>query len=125
MSGRAKFFIKQKGYQVFPDDVQAYIAEHPSVEQVDVVGVKHELFDEGISAFVKFKKGVSVETSVLMEHCKGLATYKRPQHYENWPEADQFPINRTTKVDKMVLKGIAEDVVTNLRKAGKWDKKQG
>jgi len=125
LSGRAKFIIKQKGYQVFPDDVQAYIAKHPSVEQVDVVGVKHELFDEGIFAFVKFKKGGVVEIGVLMEHCKGIAAYKRPQHIEIWPEDEPFPINRTTKVDKMVLKGFAEEVVSNLRKEGKWDNSTG
>ncbi|RLD75168.1 MAG: long-chain fatty acid--CoA ligase, partial [Bacteroidetes bacterium] len=58
LTGREKFVIKQKGYQVFPDEVQAFIAEHPKVDQVDVVGVKHKIFDEGIFAFVKPKADV-------------------------------------------------------------------
>ncbi len=121
LSGREKFIIKQKGYQVFPDEVQSFIAEHPKVDQVDVVGVKHKIFDEGIFAFVKPKAGVELLPEEIMEHCKNIAAYKRPLHVEIWPADKDFPITRTTKIDKLVLKEQAEKIVEKLRKKGKWD----
>ena len=121
LSGREKFIIKQKGYQVFPDEVQSFIAEHPKVDQVDVVGVKHKIFDEGIFAFVKPKAGVELLPEEIMEHCKNIAAYKRPLHVEIWPADKDFPITRTTKINKLVLKEQAEKIVEELRKKGKWD----
>jgi len=121
LSGRAKFIIKQKGYQVFPDEVQSFIAEHPKVNQVNVVGVKHKLFDEGIFAFVKSEKDVAVTSEELMDFCKNIAAYKRPQHIEIWPEDKPFPLTRTTKVDKIELIKEAQKIVDELRKKGQWD----
>ncbi len=121
LSGRDKFIIKQKGYQVFPDEVQAFIAEHPKVDQVDVVGVKHKIFDEGIFAFVKPKADVGLTPEEIMEHCTSIASYKRPQHVEIWPADKPFPITRSTKVDKLELKKEADVIVEELRKNGNWD----
>ena len=121
LSGREKFVIKQKGYQVFPNEVQAFIAEHPKVAQVDVVGIKHKLFDEGIFAFVKPKPDVTITPEEVMEHCSNIAAYKRPQHVEIWPIDKPFPITRSTKVDKLELKKEAEIIAEELRKNGKWD----
>ncbi|OQX96900.1 MAG: AMP-dependent synthetase [Bacteroidetes bacterium 4572_117] len=121
LSGRAKFIIKQKGYQVFPDEIQTFIAEHPKVDQIDVVGVKHKIFDEGIFAFVKPKEGLELTADEIMEHCKKIAAYKRPQHVEIWPADKPFPITRTTKVDKLELKKEADIIVDKLRENGKWD----
>lgn len=121
LSGRQKFVIKQKGYQVFPDEVQDFIATHPKVDLVDVVGVKHRLFDEGIFAFVRPKQGVDLTAEEIAEHCKGIAAYKRPQHIEIWPHDKEFPLTRVAKVDKRELKTVAEEIVEKLRREGKWD----
>jgi len=121
LAGRQKFVIKQKGYQVFPDEVQDFIASHSKVDIVDVVGVKHQIFDEGIFVFVRPKKGETLTAEEISEHCQGIASYKRPQHVEIWPEDKDFPLTRVAKVDKKELKVVAESVVEALRKAGKWD----
>jgi fatty-acyl-CoA synthase len=121
LAGRQKFVIKQKGYQVFPDEVQDFIASHPKVDVVDVVGVKHNIFDEGIFVFVRPKKGEALTAEEVIEHCQGIASYKRPQHVEVWPEDKEFPLTRVAKVDKKELKVLAEEIVEDLRKQGKWD----
>jgi fatty-acyl-CoA synthase len=121
LAGRQKFVIKQKGYQVFPDEVQDFIASHPKVDVVDVVGVKHNVFDEGIFVFVRPKKGEALTAEEVIEHCQGIASYKRPQHVEVWPEDKEFPLTRVAKVDKKELKVLAEEIVEDLRKQGKWD----
>ncbi|MBW6462652.1 MAG: class I adenylate-forming enzyme family protein [Dethiobacteria bacterium] len=121
LAGRQKFVIKQKGYQVFPDEVQDFIASHPKVDVVDVVGVKHNIFDEGIFVFIRPKKGETLTEDEIMKHCQGIASYKRPQHVEIWPEDREFPLTRVAKVDKKELKVVAESIVEELRKEGKWD----
>ncbi|RJR25563.1 MAG: long-chain fatty acid--CoA ligase [Desulfobacteraceae bacterium] len=121
LAGRRKFIIKQKGYNVFPDEVESFIARLPGVEVAEVVGVKHEIFDEGIFAFVKVSKGAAVTPTMVLEHCRDIASYKRPQHVEIWPEGEDFPITRSTKVDKLTLGRLAGEIVARIRKEGGWD----
>ncbi|NLA04116.1 MAG: acyl--CoA ligase [Firmicutes bacterium] len=121
LSGRQKFVIKQKGYQVFPDEVEEYIATHEKVDLVDVVGIKHRVFDEGIFAFVRPKKGMELTAEEIEGYCKEIASYKRPQHVEIWPQDKDFPLTRVAKVDKRELKVIAEEIVEKLRSENKWD----
>lgn len=121
LAGRKKFIIKQKGYQVFPDEVQAFLAGHPDINEANVVGVPHEIFDEGIFAFVKPVPGKSPNIKNIIEYCRNIAAFKRPQHIEIWPADEPFPITRTTKVDKLVLREKALEIIKKLRSNGKWD----
>lgn len=121
LSGREKFMIKQKGFKVFPGEVEDHIAKMEGVDMVEVIGMKHIVFDDGIFAFVKLRPGVVVTADAVMEHCKSIASYKRPQHVEIWPADEPFPLTRSTKVDKLALKKLAEPVVESLRLKGEWD----
>lgn len=125
LSGRKKFVIKQKGFNVFPGEVEEHIAQMEGVNIVDVVGIKHRLFDEGIFAFVQAKPGVLLQSDAVMAHCMSIASYKRPQHVEIWPEGEDLPLTRSAKVDKMKLLKQAEKIVAELRQNGKWDAQQG
>ena len=86
-----------------------------------MIGVKHQLFDEGIFAFVRPFADISLNSEEVMEHCKGIASYKRPQHVEIWPFDQELPLTRSTKVDKLKLMELADPIVENLRNKGKWD----
>jgi acyl-CoA synthetase (AMP-forming)/AMP-acid ligase II len=121
LSGRKKFVIKQKGYNVFPGEVEEHIAQIKGVDTVEVVGVKHTLFDEGIFAFVRPLADADLTSRDVMEHCKSIAFYKRPQHVEIWPQDKELPLTRSTKVDKLKLIEMAEIIVDDLRKKGTWD----
>lgn len=121
LSGRRKFIIKQSGYQVFPDEVEAFIATHPGVDIADVEGVPHEIYSESIFAFVRPKPGVLLTPEDVLERCKGIASYKRPQHVEIWPSDQPLPLTRSAKVDKIEMNRLALEVVARLRASGKWD----
>jgi fatty-acyl-CoA synthase len=121
LAGRRKFVIKQKGYNVFPDEVEAHIGRLPGVEVAEVVGVEHRLFDEGLFAFVRLLQGAALTAEEVLAHCRGIASYKRPQHVELWPAGREFPITRSTKVDKLALQKLARPIVEQLRRDGKWD----
>jgi acyl-CoA synthetase (AMP-forming)/AMP-acid ligase II len=121
LSGRRKFMIKQKGYNVFPGEVEEHIAGLPGVEMAEVIGRPHAIFDEAIFAFVRLEKGAALDTDAVMAHCKSIAAYKRPLHVEIWPADKEFPLTRSTKVDKLELEKIANPVIERLRAEGKWD----
>ncbi len=121
LSGRRKFVIKQKGYNVFPDEVESFIAGLEGVDVAEVVGAPHRVFDEGIFAFVKLKEGAALSPEAVMEHCKSIAAYKRPQHVEIWPSDTPLPLTRSTKVDKMALRQRANAIIDELRRKGGWD----
>jgi len=121
LSGRKKFMVKQKGYNVFPGEVEEHIAQMEGVDVVEVIGRKHEFFDEGIFAFVRPVAGSDLTSRQVMDHCKSIASYKRPQHVEIWPRDKELPLTRSTKVDKLRLAELADTIIEKLRKEGKWD----
>lgn len=121
LSGRKKFVIKQKGYNVFPGEVEEHIARMEGVGAVEVIGMQHQLFDEGIFAFVRPLPNVSLKSEDVMAHCQSIASYKRPQHIEIWPSNKELPLTRSTKVDKLKLMEQAQLIVEQLRNKGKWD----
>lgn len=121
LSGRRKFVIKQKGYNVFPAEVEDHIAGLDGVNTVEVIGMPHKLADEGIFAFVRPAKGSVLTSEMIMEHCQKIASYKRPQHVEIWPADKDFPLTRSTKVDKLALQTIAGPIIETLRSRGGWD----
>ncbi|MDH5603084.1 MAG: AMP-binding protein, partial [Cyclobacteriaceae bacterium] len=121
LSGRKKFVIKQKGYQVFPAEVEAHILQNENIAEAVAVGVKHAMFDEGIFVYVKPKPGKKVTPEEVLEQCKNIASYKRPHHVELWPEDKLFPLNRVAKVDVVEVQKLAAEVVHSLREKGGWD----
>jgi fatty-acyl-CoA synthase len=122
LAGRRKFMIKQKGYNVFPGEVESHIAGLEGVEMAEVIGKKHAVFDEAIFAFVRPEKDTELDAETVMAHCKAIASYKRPLHVEIWPADKEFPLTRSTKVDKLELEKLADPIIENLRAEGKWDK---
>ncbi len=121
LSGREKFMIKQKGFRVFPGEVEDHIYQMKEVEMVEVIGMPHKIFDDGIFAFVKLNPGAALTAEAVLDHCKSIASYKRPLHVEIWPADQDFPLTRSTKVDKLALKKMAVPIIETLRKEGKWD----
>ena len=124
LSGRRKFMIKQKGFNVFPDEVDDHIARMDGVASAEVVGIPHDLFDEGIFAFVQPTAGATVTAKAVMIHCRQIAAYKCPQHVAIWPADEPFPLTRSAKVDKLALKERAVEVVAALRRDGGWDRRE-
>ncbi|RJO63602.1 MAG: long-chain fatty acid--CoA ligase, partial [Myxococcales bacterium] len=122
-AGRAKHVIKPKGYQVFPAQVEDHFCElSGKVAVCGVVGVEHEIFSEGIVAFIEKKPGVELTEKELEAHAQGMAAYMRPLHYLVL-EPGAFPFNRVAKTDYVELKARAEKEIAALREKGGWDRK--
>ncbi len=99
---RKKDMIIVKGLKVFSAQVEAVIAENPSVEESAIIGVPDEAGDETIKAFVVLKKGCCLEKSALMQFLREkLDAYKRPRDVEI---VDSLPKNALQKVLKRELR---------------------
>ncbi|MBN1615411.1 MAG: long-chain fatty acid--CoA ligase, partial [Deltaproteobacteria bacterium] len=122
-SGRAKLVIKPKGYQVFPEDVESHI--HGKLKDragmVAVVGVEHEIFSEGIMAFVECQEGKTITPGEVMEACSDISSYSRPSHVVIL-RVGEIPLNRVAKTDYLTLRERAAEIVRELRAEGKWDR---
>jgi acyl-CoA synthetase (AMP-forming)/AMP-acid ligase II len=121
LSGRAKWVIKSFGYQVFPGDVEAHIADlADKVMSCVVVGVAHEVAGEGVVAIVEKRPGVALAAQELERHTRSLATYMRPRHWII-VEPGQMPLNRLGKPDHQRAQEIARQEIAALRARGEWD----
>jgi len=79
---RKKDMILVSGFNVYPNEVEAAVMQHPDVLEVAAVGVPDEHSGEAVKLFV-IRKNNRLTEEALLEHCRGLLTgYKRPKYIE-------------------------------------------
>lgn len=77
---RKKEMIIVSGFNVFPNEIEKVISEHPGVLEVGVRGVPDEKTTEAIKAFI-VKKDPNITEEDIKEFCKErLTPYKLPKH---------------------------------------------
>jgi len=97
---RKKDMILVSGFNVYPNEVEAALTEHPKVLEVAVVGVADDHSGEVPKAFV-VKKDADLTVEELQDFAsKRLTGYKRPQSYEF---IDELP---KTAVGKILRKSL-------------------
>lgn len=116
--GRGKFVIKPKGYQVYPPEVEEHIQKIPEISLVGVIGAKHEVFTEGVVAFLEPMPGKKIDLKKVKEHCREMAGFKRPSLFI---VIDQIPLNRVDKTDYQELHKLVVPHIEKERAAGRWD----
>ena len=81
--GRKKEMIVRGGMNIYTDDVEAVLYTHPSVIEVAVVGVPHEVLGEDVAAFVVLAPGRTLAPDELQRFAaERLADYKVPRRVE-------------------------------------------
>ncbi len=102
LKGRAKDMYIQGGFNVYPAEVEAYIAQHPAVAMVAGIGVPDPVMGEIGRYYIVCKPGTSLTVAQLREHCKaGLADYKVPRQVEF---RDTLPLTPAGKIHKAALR---------------------
>jgi fatty-acyl-CoA synthase len=103
--GRYKDILKVGGENVDPVEVEAFLLQHPAVNQVKLVGVPDARLSEMGVACVVLNPGVNVAAADLIAYCGGkLASFKIPRHVLFVKE---FPMTSSGKVQKFVLREAA------------------
>lgn len=79
---RKKDMILVSGFNVFPNEVEEVIVNHPKVFEAAVVGVPDDKSGEAVKAFI-VKKDDSLTEDEIKSFCREeLTGYKIPRHYE-------------------------------------------
>jgi long-chain acyl-CoA synthetase len=103
-AARLKRMIKSSGFNVYPAQVEAVLAEHPAVAEACVVGIPDEAQGERVKAFVvprDLRAADSALARELIDHCRArLIKWSCPREVEF---RDELPTTRLGKVDFVAL----------------------
>jgi fatty-acyl-CoA synthase len=112
--GRSKDMIIRGGENIYPREIEEFLFRHPSVADVQVIGIPDDKYGEEIVAWVKLHDGHSPQEEILRDFCKAhIAHFKVPRHFRF---VDEFPMTVTGKIQKFRMREIMIEEMTR-RKA--------
>ncbi len=101
---RATDIIIVGGFNVYPQEVESVLTQHPAVAQAVCVGEKNSVTGEIVKAFIILKPNTSVTAKELMKFAKEhLSHYKVPRKIGF---VDSFPLSPAGKVLRRELRKI-------------------
>jgi acyl-coenzyme A synthetase/AMP-(fatty) acid ligase len=105
--GRRKQIIVHDGSNIFPQEVEDALVEHPSVASAGVIGIHDLVHGENVRAYIALVDGAECPTSQeLIRFARARIGYKAP---EEIVVLEQMPITATGKLDRMSLKRMAQE----------------
>lgn len=101
---RLKDMVKTGGLNVYSQEVERILAQHPAVREVGIIGMPSEKWGEEVTAIVALRPGRSVEADELIAYGREhLAAYKVPKRVL-FIAYEEMPINFSGKVLKRELR---------------------
>lgn len=98
---RKKDMIISGGENIYPREIEGSLLRHPSMSDVAVIGVPHEIWGETVKAFIVVKEGAKIGEAEVIEFCRqNMASYKKPTIVEF---VDLIPRNAAGKTLKKML----------------------
>ncbi len=97
---RKKDVIITGGENLYPVQIEDFIAAHPKVRDVAVIGLPDPRLGEIATAIISVKNGMECSEDEINEFCLGMPRYKRPRKIIF---AD-VPRNPTGKIEKPLLR---------------------
>jgi fatty-acyl-CoA synthase len=97
---RSKDVIKSGGEWISSQDLEKFIAGHPSINYCTVVAQAHPKWDERPIAVITLNKGKTVTLAEVRDMCTnqgGYARYQLPDDVVVW---DELPMTGTGKISK-------------------------
>lgn len=88
------------GYNVYPNQVEKVLKEHPTVLEVGVAAIPHheKVGQETLKAWIVVKPEMQVSEQELMEHCsKHLARYEVPSRFAFVSELPKSTVGKTLR----------------------------
>ena len=109
LSGRSKEVIKTGGENVYPNEVETVLQQHPAVADVGVYGMNDETWGERVEVAVVLQAGAEVDSGLLRQFAsEHLAGYKVPKVVRY---VDAIPYTPNMKLDRRRLQAEAANHV--------------
>ncbi|WP_199234354.1 AMP-binding protein [Acidovorax sp. CF316] len=94
---RKKDMVLVSGFNVYPNEVEDAMAEHPAVAEVAVIGVPDEATGEALQAFV-VARDPAPGAEELIAHCRArLTAYKVPKRIRFVPALPKSPVGKVLR----------------------------
>ncbi|MDR0310704.1 MAG: acyl--CoA ligase [Acidobacteriota bacterium] len=108
---RKKDVIITGGENIYPVQIENFLAAHPKIRDVAVIGLEDGRLGEIACAVIEAKPDASITEDEINEFCLGLPRYKRPRKII----FASVPRNATGKIEKPKLRHIygADNVVAS------------
>jgi fatty-acyl-CoA synthase len=102
ITGRIKDMIIRGGENVYPREIEEFLYRHPSIKEVQVIGVPDPKFGEELMAWIQLVDGAALTDVEVKAFCQGqIARYKVPRYVKF---VDSFPMTVTGKIQKFVMR---------------------
>lgn len=99
---RAKDLIIAGGYNIYPQEIDNALLQHPQVADAMTIGIPDEYRGETVKSFVQLVEGATVNEPELIAYCREhLAAYKVPRNIET---RKVLPRSAAGKAMKRILK---------------------
>lgn len=99
---RVKDMIISGGENIYSNEVENILHEHPAVRDCAVIGLKDEVWGESVHAVITLRTGKSVGEAELIDFCRErIAHYKCPKSVE---VIDELPLSGANKILKSQLR---------------------
>jgi len=88
------------GENIYPAEIERILAEHPSIQDVAVIGVPDERWGEVPKAVVVAAPGATIDSGQLLAWCgERLASFKCPKTVDVVAELPRNPTGKVLKKD--------------------------
>jgi fatty-acyl-CoA synthase len=110
IEGRIKDMVIRGGENIYPREIEEFLYSHPSIQDVQVIGVPDAKYGEELMACIILKPGAdSLDAAAVAAFCGGkLAHYKIPRYVD---VRESFPMTVSGKIRKVEMR---EEAVARL-----------
>lgn len=111
LTGRTKELYKSRGELVSPKELEQILTKHPAISQAFLIGMPDDRWGEVGCAWVVLNDGHTIDSAEVIGFlAERVARYKVPR--DVWfIHADELPKTGTGKVQKNLLKSMAERMI--------------
>ena len=114
--GRKKDMILASGYNIYPDEIDRVLTDHPAVFEACTIGVPHERRGETVKSFIVLNPGATCTAEEIVAHCRAeLAAYKVPKSIEF---RDSLP---KSSMMKLLRRELRLEEIARLKSTGDGD----
>ncbi len=109
---RKKDMVKTGGENVYAQEVESVLRDHPAIYDCAIIGVPDAKFGEAVAVAIVLKPGATLKPDELIAYSKAnLPSYKKPRY---WAIMDRLPTNSIGKIQKNVLRDQAANLFTKI-----------
>jgi fatty-acyl-CoA synthase len=102
ITGRIKDMIIRGGENIYPKEIEEFLYTHPSVKDVQVIGVPDNKYGEVVMACIILKENTSSTEEEIQQYVRShMARHKTPKYVAF---VDSFPLTASGKVQKFKMR---------------------